>query len=131
LRNQFIYRINLFLPDFCYSPIHYIDYSNVRGKTIYNPIIKKDFRKYGHQQEFRFYNHKVAITRRPDFDIPGITKIPGIEINRTLAEKFSTETMGDIAIKVPTDQVFKGIPIDLKIDWNYCHRNRLIKIIGY
>lgn len=124
---EFINRINLHLPDFCYSSIHYINYNNLRGKTIYNPIIKKDNQKYGHQQEFRFYNHKIAITRRTDFDIPGITKIPGFEINRTLAEKFSTETMGDIAIKVPTDQVFKGVPIELKIDWDYCHKRNLVK----
>lgn len=124
---EFIHRIYLHLPDFCYAPIQYIDYGNVRGKTIYNPIIKKDFRNYGHQQEFRFYNPKIAITRRTDFDIPGITKIPGIEINGNLAEKFSTEDMSDIASKVPTEQVFQGVSIDLKIDWDYSHKNHLFK----
>jgi hypothetical protein len=124
---EFIHKINLHLPDFCYSPIHYIDYSNVRGKTIYNPIIRKDFRKYGHQQEFRFYNHKIAITRRTDFDNPGITKIPGIEINGNLAEIFPTEDMSNIASKVPTEQVFQGVSIDLKIDWDYCHKILLFK----
>lgn len=125
---EFLHRINRNLPDFYYSPIQYIDYSNLFGKTLFMPIIKKDYQKFNHQQEFRLYNHKIAITRQADFDIPGITKIPGIAINGTLAERFPTEDMSDITIKVPTDQVFKGVPVDLKIDWDYCHKRNLVKI---
>lgn len=124
---EFLHRINLHLPGFCYSPIHYIDYSNLFGKTLFLPILKKDYRKFKHQQEFRLYNHKIAITRQSDFNFPGVTKIPGIEINGTLAERFPTEDMSDIIINVPTDQVFKGVLVDLKIDWNYCHKNKLKK----
>jgi hypothetical protein len=124
---EFLQRVNVHLPDFCYSPIHYINYSDLRGKSVRNPIISKDSQKFGHQQEFRLYNHNIAITRKTDFDIPGITKIPGIEINGLFAERFPTEDMGDIAIKVPITEIFNGIQVDLKIDWNFCHIRNLVK----
>jgi len=124
---EFLNKINKQLPSFCYSPINYIDYTNLRGKVIFEPIIKKDKYKYGHQQEFRIYDHSIAITRREDFNIPGVMNIPGIENNGNLAEKFSIGNLNDITKIYTLDELLHGVRIELNIDWDYCHKNNLVK----
>jgi hypothetical protein len=125
---EFLGRINKRLPYFCYSPIDYIDYGNIFGKTIYQPILKKDKGKFGFQQEFRIYCQTLAITRKAEFDIPGIEKNSGIEINGNLAAKFSIGDISDIAKEFGIDEINSGVKIDLNIDWNYCHNKNLRKL---
>ena len=124
---EFLNRINKKQPSFCYSPIKYIYFDNQRrGKTIDKKITKKD-KCNEYQQEFRIYDHSIAITRREDFDIPGIKKIPGIDGNGNLAEKFPIGNLSDIAKKYSLDELFQGVKIELNIDWEYCHKNKLVK----
>jgi len=119
---EFLFRLNEQQPGFCFAPVEYIDFAKLCGKAVYKPIIKKDKYLFGYQQEFRIYNHSIALTIDKNFNVPGIQKI-----NAT-AKKFFIGDLHDIAIEYNnTDQLFDGVSVNLKVDWNYCHKTNLVK----
>ena len=124
---KFLNRIEKEQPSFCYRPIEYISFDNCRGKAIVEPITKKDKYDHEHQQEFRIYDHSIAITRKKDFNVPGTKKISGFYNNGNLAAKFFIGNLSDITKTHTPSELFDGIRIELDIDWDYCQKNNLVK----
>jgi hypothetical protein len=114
---EFISRIASRLPDFNYELVRYIDMKNPTGidkPAIFNPIVTKD-KYFEYQREFRIFSNKWALSANSDFYIPNIKYISNE------SKKFSIESIKNITQCHPIDELFKGIKVELSIDWDFCH----------
>ena len=117
---EFISRVNCKLPEFRCEAVRYIDIRNPEGVNklpIFNPIATKD-KYFMYQQEFRIYSRSWALSSNTDF------KIPNVKYVDESARKFSIGDLRDIAQEYPINDLFSGIEVKLKIDWDYCLKYR-------
>ncbi|KLU60278.1 hypothetical protein CEB3_c31290 [Peptococcaceae bacterium CEB3] len=101
---RFLNQVDKNQPQFSYSIVRYIDFSNPRGedeRAIFNPIVKKDLR-FRYQKEFRIYSHHVDLEGAKTFYIGDLRNFTEI---------------------CETEELYVGKDVDLKVDWNHCDIN--------
>lgn len=110
---KFVERLNRNLPGFSYGLIDYIDFGDLRNKSAIfkTPILKKDYKTFRHQREFRVYNTHFAITDNNNLDNPTIETIQPNEFG---ASFFSIEDISDIAEIHSMDELFSGVEINIQ-----------------
>jgi hypothetical protein len=117
---EFIKRINTNLSEFSYEAVRYIDMKNPEGidkYAIFNPIATKD-NSFNHQKEFRIFSHLWALASNADFQIPNVKYIS------ERSKKFPIGDLSGICKQFKTDELFSGINVELKIDWDFCRKDR-------
>ncbi len=118
---EFIRRITTNLSEFSCEVIRYIDMINPPGlykQAIFNPIATKHL-LFKHQQEFRVFSHAWALSSKEDF------KLPNVQYINEDKKKFPIGDLNDITQQFRTDDLFNGVVVDLKIDWDFCRKDRL------
>jgi len=117
---EFINRINAKLNGFLYEAIRYIDMKNPEGidrYSIFNPIATKD-KSFKHQHEFRIFSHFWALASDTDF------KMPNVKYISERYKKFPIGDLKDITQKFETKELFSGVNVELKIDWEFCLKDK-------
>jgi hypothetical protein len=110
---KFIERINRNLPGFSYGLIDYINFGDLRNKSAFfkTPILKKDYKAFRHQREFRMYNTNYAITNNKNIDNPNIEIIQPNEFD---ASFFSIGDLSDFTEIHSMDELFSGVEINIQ-----------------
>lgn len=117
---EFINRINSKLSDFSYEAVRYIDMKNPEGiykPAIFNPIVTKD-KYFKYQQEFRIFSHAWALSDNVDF------KMPNVRYINEISRKFPIGDLEEITKLYKTEDLFSGINVELKVDWDFCRKDR-------
>jgi hypothetical protein len=117
---EFLRRINTNLAEFPYEAVRYIDMKKPEGIdrfAIFNPIATKD-NYFEYQKEFRIFSRFWALGSNSDFQIPNVKYIN--EKNR----KFPVGEMADICKQFKTSELFSGVNVELKVDWDFCRKDR-------
>ena len=125
---EFINRLNIYLPGNSYGVVEYLDFDHLTGKNkwaLTNSIIQKDKSKFAHQQEFRIYNRHIMLNNQNSTLLP-IKEV--VATNEHGAAKFSMGKISDIAEIILTDQLFSGINIKIIVnDWENISKEKMSK----
>ena len=117
---EFINRTNSNLRDFSYEAVRYIDMKNPEGiysQAIFNPIVTKD-KYFKYQQEFRIFSHAWSLSNNTDFMLPNVKYVS------EKWKKFPVGDLEDIAKLYDTKDLFSGVNVELKIDWDFCRKDK-------
>ena len=105
---EFINRVERNIPNVHCEVVRYIDFNTLQGVdelAIYNPIATKD-KNFSYQQEFRIYVHRF------------------VDNDNFCPIRYTIGDLHDIGIQFPTSDLYRGVDVELNIDWDYCRKSR-------
>jgi hypothetical protein len=85
--------------------------------AIFNPIVTKH-NYFIYQHEFRIFSYFWALSDNRDLRIPNVKYIG------ETWKKFPVGDLEEIAKLYETEDLFSGVNVELKVDWDFCRKDR-------